>query len=358
MKIDGSPPLSINVIPTKELGALFKNIKVGDTISAFIIKHEGSRAVLEIGGRIISAEFTGGVPDKNNIALTLTAKTSGRIQFSLVDSKAGEHIFKLLSNFSILNDNDTNRIPLQNLAKFINSSNVGFLDINLFLMGIKREKEKERDLTALFNRLLQKGVNFQTLLDINFLMYSRLNPLLFFSYQYMLNLLGRRTFNLKDNIPPPPSAAVENRLKESVEDLLKVIQEDDSDFYSMFKIFFGEDVDSQKYGELIFPDDETFTDFEYLIGEDSVFLKLNFSEIGPLGVLIKYQKEVILIHFLSEKDNLIDFMKENDNLLKSMLNQNNIKKYSIAYFNSKKIVDKLKIWSLDFYTKSEFNIKV
>ena len=355
MKIDTSKGLSISAVSTKEFGSLFKNIKVGDTISAFIIKNEGNRATLEIGGKTITAEFTNGVPNKNNINLVLTAKTPERIQFSLIDSKGSEQMFKLLSNFSILNDNDTNRISLPNLAKFINSANAGFMDINLFLMGIKREKEKERDLPALFNRLLQKGVTLQALSDINLLIYSRLNPLLLFAYQYMLNLLGKRAFNFNDNLHP--SAAEKYSLKESIEDLLKVIQEDDSDFTSMLKIFFDENSDSKNYGKFIFLDDETFTDSEYLIKEDSVFLKLNFSAIGPLEVLIKYRKESILIHFLSEKDNLIDFMKENDSILNNMLNVSGVKKYNIVYYNSKKILDKLKVWSLDFYTKSEFNIK-
>ncbi|MCL1865478.1 MAG: hypothetical protein FWF73_06685 [Spirochaetes bacterium] len=348
MKIDGIKNLSINVISTKELGNIFKNLNVGDTISAFILKNEGNRAALEIGGKTITAEFTNGVPNKNNIDLILTSKTTERIQFSLIESKGSDYIFKLLSNFSILHENDI-KTSLQNLAKFINSANVSFIDINLLLMGIKKEKEKERDLPALLNRLLQKGVTFQTLLNLNYLIYSRLNPLLFFSYQYMLSLTGKKASDFNESF--------NDNFKESIEDLLKVIQEDDSDFESMFKIFFDQNIDSKIYGKSAFPENETFTDIEYLIGEKSVFLKLNFSVIGTLEVLIQNRKGAVSIHFLSEKDNLIDFMKENDNILKNMLNQNDIKKYNIAYYNSKKIVDKLKIWSLDFYTKSEFNVK-
>ena len=347
MKIDGIKGLSINVISTKELGGLFKNINVGDTISASIIKNEGNRAVLEIGGKTITAEFTNGVPNKNSIDLILTAKTAERIQFSLVDNKSSDKIFKLLSNFSIVHDND--KISLQNLAKFINNANVGFMDMNLFFMGMKKDRERDRDLPALFNRLLQKGLTLQALSDINYLIYSRLNPLLFFAYQYMLNFTGKKVFDFNERSY--------DSFKESIEDLLNVIKEDDSDFYSMLKIFFNENNQSKIHGRYAFPEDETFIDFEYLIGEDSVFLKLNFSVIGPLEVMIKDLGKNILIHFLSEKDDLIDFMKENDNLLKGMLNQSNIKKYTIAYFNSKKILDKLKIWSLDFYTKSEFNVK-
>ena len=140
MKINGSKSLSINVISTKELGTLFRNIKVGDTISAFIIKNEGNRAVLDIGGKTITAEFTGGVPNKNSIELILTAKTPERIQFSLTDSKGSDPIFKLLSNFFIQHDSDMSKTSLQNFAKFLNSTNAGLIDINLFLMGIKREK--------------------------------------------------------------------------------------------------------------------------------------------------------------------------------------------------------------------------
>jgi hypothetical protein len=347
VKIDGIKNLSINVISTKELGGLFKNINVGETIPASIIKNEGNRAVLEIGGKTITAEFTHGVPNKNNIDLILTHKTAERIQFSLAENKSSDQIFKLLSNFSIAHDNE--KISLQNLAKFINSTNPGFIDINLFLMGIRRDRERDRDLPALFNRLLQKGATLQALSDINYLIYSRLNPLIFFSYQYLLNLMGKKVFDFNER-------SLDN-FKESIEDLLNVIKEDDSDFNSMLKIFFDENNQSKIYGKYAFPEDETFVDFEYLIGEDSVFFKLNFSATGPLDVMIKDLKKNILIHFLSEKDDLIDFMKENNNLLKSMLDQNDIKKYTIAYFNSKKILDKLKVWGLDFYTKSEFNVK-
>jgi len=347
VKIDGIKGISVNVISTKELGSLFKNINVGDAIPALIIKNEGNRAVLDIGGKTITAEFTHGVPNKNNIDLILTSKTAERIQFSLVENKGSDHIFKLLSNFSILHDNDP-KISLQNLAKFISNTNISFIDINLFLMGIKRDRERDRDLPALLNRLLQKGVNFQTLLNVNYLIYSRLNPLLFFSYQYMLNLIGKKVFDFNERF--------NDDFQESIIDLLRAIKEDD-DFDLMVKNFFDENIKSKIYGKYAFPEDEAFIDFEYLIGEDSVFFRLNFSVIGPLEVLIKDQKKNISIHFLSEKDDLINFMIENDNLLKSMLNKSDIKKYSIAYFNSKKIVDKLKIWSLDSYTKSEFNVK-
>jgi hypothetical protein len=351
VKIDGIKGLSIDVISTKELGTLFKNLKVGDTISASIIKNEGNRAALEIGGKTITAEFTNGVPNKNNIDLILTSKTNERIQFSLIDNKGSEHIFKLLANFSMQHDNDITRASLQNLAKFINSANVNFFEINLFLMGIKKDKERERDIPALFNKLLQRGVTFKPLLNINSLIYSRLNPLLFFSYQYILSFIEKKLFDFNEG-------SYDN-LKESIEELLKVIREDDSDFSSMLRILFNESIKESKiYGRSAFPEDETFTDAEYLIGEESVFLRLNFSVIGALEVLIQNQKGVISINFLSENDDLIDFMKENDNLLKSILNRNNVKKCNIGYFNSKKIVDKLKIWGLDFYTKSEFNVKV
>jgi hypothetical protein len=166
----------------------------------------------------------------------------------------------------------------------------------------------------------------------------------------MLNFIGKKVSDFNEGF--------QDDLKESLKELLKVIQEDDSDFSSMLKIFFDEHMKDKIYGKSAFPEDETFIDFEYLIGEEAVFLKLNFTVIGALEVLIQSQKGAILINFLSGNDDLIDFMKENDNVLKSMLNRNDIKKFNIGYFNSKKIVDKLKIWSLDFYTKSEFNVRV
>jgi len=350
MKISGNQGISVNISAVRELGSLLKNINPGDSVSAFLIRSEGNKALIEIGGKTINAEFTNGVPRDKNIELILTAKSAERIQFALKENETADKLTGFLSPFSMMHEDEVKKSSLQNLARFINTSKPDLMEINLFLLGLKKDGQKEKKGSSFFNHLLLKGVPFQTLVDLSYLIYSKYNPVLFLSYQYMLSLSGRKPLNSgKEN---PAS------FDDAMEDLCTILKEDDSDFSIMLEMIFDDHKSSEIYGDFVFPDDESFTGMEYILKEDSIFLKFDLSSAGVLGVFVKSDKEKVLINFLSGKEEFLSFMKENEGILKQMLEQNGVKKSVIGYFDSKKIVDKLELWSLDFYTKSEFNVKV
>lgn len=350
MKISGNQGISVNISSVRELGSLLKNINPGDSVSASLIRSEGSKALLEIGGKIITAEFTNGIPHDKIIELVLKTKSSEKIQFALKENEPADKLIRFLSPFSMIHEDDVKKSSLQNLARFINTAKPDLIDINLFLLGLKKDGQKEKKGSFFFNHLLQKGVPFQTLINLSYLIYSKYNPVLFMSYQYMLSLAGRKPFNSgKEN-----SASIED----AIDHLCNILKDDDSDFSVMLEMIFDDHEKNDIYGDLVFPDDEHFTGIEYILKEDSVFLKFDLSSAGVLGVFIKSDKDHVLINFLSGKEELLSFMRESEDILKKMLDQNGIKKSIIGYFDSKKIVDKLELWSLDFYTKSEFNVKV
>ena len=194
MKITGNSGISVNISAARELGSLLKNINPGDSISASVIRSEGNKALLEIGGRIITAEFTNGVPRDKIIDLVLTAKSPEKIQFALKENEATDKIFRFLSPFSVMHEDEVKKNSLQNLARFINTAKPDLMDINLFLLGLKKDEQKEKNSSSFFNHLLQKGVPFQTLIDLSYLIYSKYNPVLFMSYQYMLTIVGKKAF--------------------------------------------------------------------------------------------------------------------------------------------------------------------
>jgi hypothetical protein len=350
MKITGNHGISVNISSARELGSLLKNINPGDILSAKVISSEGSKARLDLGGRIITAEFTNGVPNEKNIELILTAKTREMIQFSLKENDPAEKLFRFLSPFAMLHEDEVKNTSLQNLARFINTGKHDFTEINLFLLGLKKDERKDKNTTAFFNRLLLKGVPFQTLIDLSYLVYSKYNPVLFAAYQFMLNMTGRKPLNQQGE----PGFNFE----ESAEHICNLLKEDDADFYLMLDLINDEDKNSEMYGELVFPDDDSFSRVEYILKENSIFFKFDLSAAGSLGVFVKTDKDIVTINFLSEKEDFLLFMKERDDALKELLGINGVKKSIISYFDSKKIVDKLELWSLNFYTKSGFSIKV
>jgi len=350
MKITGNQGISVNIAAARELGSLLKNINPGDSVSAALIRSEGNKALLELGGRFITAEFTNGIPDKKIIDLVLVAKSSEKIQFSIKENVIADKLLKFLSPFSMVQQDEVKQNSLQNLARFINNSKPDLLEINLFLLGFRRDEKKEKTVSSFLNHLLQKGIPFQTLADLTYLIYSKYNPVLFMSYQYMLTMSGKKLFDSgKEDM---------ESFNKATDLFCDILKDDDSDFSLMLDLFFDETKSSELYGELAFPDEDSFSPVRYIIKDDSIFLSFNFSDAGVIGVFIKSDKAQVLINFLSEKDDVLHFMKEREGLLKEMLEQNGLKKSVIGYFDSKKIVDKIELWSLDFYTKSGFNIKI
>jgi len=350
MKITGSPEISVKIPAAKELGALLKNINPGDLISATVIRSEGNRAFLEIGGKIISAEFTNGVPRDKIIDLVLTAKSPEKIQFALKDDTASGKIFRFLSPFSILQEDEVKINSLQNLARFVNSSKPDLVDINMFLLGMKRDEHKWKSQSSFFNHLLQKGVSLQILTDLAYIIYSKYNPVLFASYRFMMAMAGRKTFfSEKQDLA---------LFEDSIGQFCNLLKEDDSDFSVMLDFIFDDPDSIRIYGDIAYPENGTFSGIEYILNNDSVFLKFDLSSVGELEVFIKSEKDRVLINFLSGKEEALLYIKDKEGTLKSMLEQNGVKKSVIGYFDSKKIVDKIKLWSLDFYTKSEFNVKI
>jgi hypothetical protein len=349
MKITGNHGISVNISSARELGSLLRNINPGDSISAKVISSEGSKARLDLGGRIITAEFTNGVPGEKNIELILTAKTRDMIQFSLKENSPAEKLFRFLSPFAMLPEDEIKNTSLQNLARFINTGKHDLTDINLFLLGMRKDDRRDKNTTAFFNRLLLKGVPFQTLIDLSYLVYSKYNPVFFAAYQFMLSMSGRKPFN--------QHGEKASSFEETADHLCALLKEDDADFYLMLDLISDEDKNSEMYGELAFPDDDGFSRVEYIFNENSIFFKFDLSAAGQLGVFVKSDKDIVTINFLSEKNDFILFMKEREDALRDLLGNSGVKKNIISYFDSKKIVDKLELWSLDFYTKSGFNIK-
>ena len=348
MKITGNTGVSLSISQVRELGSLLKNIHPGDSISAAVIRSEGNKAALEIGGRIITAEFTNGVPRDKIIELVLTAKTPDKIQFSLKENEVSDRIFRFLAPFALTHEEEIKNSSLQNLARFINLTKPDLTEINMFLMGLKKEEKKDKTGAAFFNHLLQKGIPFQSLIDLSYIIYSKYNPVLFMSYQYLLAMAGKKTFYFKND----DSLSIED----AMDDLCNALKDDDLDFSLMLDLILDEHKNSEIYGNMAFPEDEDFSNIEYIIKDESLFLKFDLSS-GVLGVFVKSDKERILINFFLEKEEFLSFIKENDGVLKEMLERNGVKKSVVGYFDSKKIVDKIELWSADFYTKSGFNVK-
>jgi len=328
MKITSNQGLVIKIPAGKESFSLIKNINQGDILSATIIRAEGNRAILETAGKHITVEFTGGIPGTKIINLILMEKSPDKIVFALAGDEKPDKIFSLLSSFSLISEEEFKKNTLQTFARYINTARPDLMDINLFFLGLKNEKERGRKNSVLFRNLQQKGIPYQTLIDLAYIIYSRYNPLLFQAYRYLLNFTEKKS-SLNHG-------SGHDSLEEAIDSICDFLKEDDADFSIMLDLIFDDNTNNMSYGFMAFPDGKSFSDAEFILHDDSVFLKLDLSSTGIIEVFVRLLNDSVLINFLSEKEDVVQFLEQNEGILKKMLEQNNVKKSSIAYYNSKK----------------------
>jgi viroplasmin and RNaseH domain-containing protein len=199
-------------------------------------------------------------------------------------------------------------------------------------------------------KLQQKGISHQALVDLAYIIYSRYNPVIYRAFKYLLNITGKKTGFLHDE----DTAS----MKKTTDSLCNILNEEDTDFSVMLDLIFDDDKDNMSYGRMAVPDGEKFTDAEFVLHNESVFLKLDLSATGLLEVFVRSDKDSVLINFFTEKEDVLKFLEGSKDILKKMLEQAHVKKSTIGYYNSKKVVEKINLWCVNFYTKSGFNIKV
>ena len=73
---------------------------------------------------------------------------------------------------------------------------------------------------------------------------------------------------------------------------------------------------------------------------------------------VRNDQNYTFVSIFSDNEDIISFLMERRDILKRNLELVNVKKPVIAYYNSKKMIDKLDIWRTDFYIKRDFDVKV
>ena len=346
MKVNDSKAiLSISLKGDRSIYHAVKNLKIGESVAAGIIKSEGREAILDIRGKRVRAEFLNGVPDRKVVELILTDKSASSVVFRLADKNSGDNLSGTLPMLTLLSEKELQNISIHSLVKFITGGRPDLLELNLFLLGLRKD-DKKSGRADLFTLLKQRGASFNSLVYLNYLL-SRNTP--FMVIQYLFPITGdNRKMNHHSVVTAEPD-----------DELFDIIGNEDNDLIKAIIDLFSDNNNGKAlYEEAFLPGDEEFIKCEYVYYENGFFCTLELSALGRLDIIIKDYDDTINIMLFSEKDDVLIYLNEKKENLENILEQNNIKNAIILVSDRKKMVDKISMWATEFYMKSGFDVKV
>ncbi len=347
MKIINQQLLSITLKQGKDTASLFNDLRIGERISAKIIKSDGRSAEIEFRGKRIIADFMAGVPSNSSVDLILSERTPERIAFSIAGRPATDEFIKLILSLSVISESGVKEQQLYNLVKFLGNGRIDLLNLNLFLAGITKDRKGGKSSTDIFNSLIKKGVPYNILVDLSFLIAGRAGEVFLAAYY---SIMKRDKKGEQD--------WTEDNIDDKVDSICRSFAEDDEALAELLTLISGEQKQERGYGEIPLPDGDGFSKLVYIVNENAFFFDINFSALGKISASIKSEKYGTIVNIFSDNNDIIAFLKDRIEILKRNLEMVNVKKPVITYYNSRKMIDKLDFLRTDFYIKRDFDVKI
>jgi hypothetical protein len=320
---------------------LLNNIKQGSRISAVIAEKIGQKhALLNIGGNLVRAEFLQGVPDSGNVFLILEKKSNSNLIFRLENTTQQEAVKSELLEFVIVNKNELNKNLIYDLKLYLKQGGTTLFALNNSILRLAENDEKKKNdkIISLLNKLLSKGLKYDNLMSIAFLL-NKGNPAAIQQFYFILSQVipGRHKDFFK----------LDNKISEQIMEFTglidKLLSKDEK--YEIIKEILVTIENSQgkevQYGEIIFFDDNEFKLCKFIYNKNNIIIFLNLSYLGNLEILIKDEGAQISSVFCCENDESISALKDNIDLLQSSLKLHGKKKFFASFYNNKKAIEKI-----------------
>ncbi len=335
----------------------FKDIPAGAEIRAKIIERTGSNsAIMEIQGRRVKAEFTGGLPEKNSLVLKLEGSAGNGYTFRLIREPDGK-FFDALLDYTIFSRPFLMKRGLETWRQF-GSDFTGIFELNRRLAGSDGKNSGKGDSTLnLLNSLLKMGLNRDSIINLSLLLQeTELSPAVL-SFLYALTgagqLSGRKKDVLKNLEIEAVISDIINQLDTIEESSLKDKVIDDI-IELLLSIQMGKDECTD--GEMYIFEEPEFRSIRYLFSKDSLIFALNFSNLGNIEIIGKKSSGAIYLSLFSENENVISILKDSVGKIYDEFSDLNLN-VTINFFNTKILLDKIKEISSSFMINSTIDFR-
>ncbi len=320
------------------------NLKQGSRLSASIVERlDQKHAILNISGSLLRVEFRKSIPDSTNITLIFEKKAGNNFLFRIADQARQEELKSELLRSTVFNNTEIHKSLIYDLKLYIKQGINSIFALNKAFLGTaenyKKEKSKADKITDLFNKLLLKGLKYETLMHISSYIYKG-NESIFRQFYFILAQIMPDTYKhffkqenskISEQIIEFTSLIDKSLLKdekiETIRNILDIIKENPAK--------------DDRSGEIIFFDDNKFKTCRYINYRNNILLSFNLSHLGNMDILIKDEKTFYTLAFYCEEDNSLGALKSDINILKSSLKQYGRNKFHINFYNSGKVIKKI-----------------
>ena len=349
MKIDARN--SIRIATYSGLRDVLKGLEKGTVLSASVIHREGKNdALLEINGRRIRAEFTGGAPGAGKkILLRLESAHGNAYLFRLIHDNPKNAFPGNIFEISIFQKDilDTvGRHGIFNLVKhFSNPGNTVF-SINLFLHRMENKSETRSSIIGeLMEKMIKKGVSKKSLSALSYLLLPESSCLIPLVSAFEDDFIFKEKKNNEDlrQIIEDIISEIDNILPES--EKLELIES----LLRHYVNYQGEKT-GQGAGELPFFKNGMYRPIMYLYHGGSWLFSLDLSNLGTVDVLAATVQKKSAVKIYTYREDAFLSLKESLDELKSELRAK-VPDINIELFQGNIIIDKM----VEIYSHVDIN---
>ncbi len=351
MKIEAQTIIKIDG-RTRDSGPL-RALEKGSEVTARILERMGPRkAVLDIYGRRVNAEFLKGVPSAATVLLRLEDVTHTSFIFNLVEPAGTEEIIEQIARATIFDLRIFGKNFFHESGRLLPNRLFGIFELNAFYLSLIMKKEKkDLGIAKFLNKLLKQGLGKDALLELSILLSGANNGIVF-----VLPLLAKLGLDRMGLHEWPRRQAKDWRksVDQIVAQLGKIDDKDEQLSVVQQLIWYLSDASvaasGWEFGEIAFFDDETFHPLRYMGSEKSWIFSVEFSSIGRIDILIKDLKSGCHVSIFCARDDIVTALQESGAELEKDLNEIKPPVF-INYYNMPKALNKI----VEIYSRYSVN---
>lgn len=364
MKINENTKIAVSGrINSREI---VEHLQGGSRINARVLERlSGTRAVIEINGHQMQAEFVKGVPVEKNFSLILENKNGDTLFFRLAgDDKKIAYLSKL-AEFTVYNIEDLIKMNLSKLGHQLKNGLTGIFEFNKLLLFIKNgQKERRSKIPDILKKMQALNVKSENLIFFSFLFSGLRGNNLLYLLPLLSVLCGKNPRRgEEDYLKLQDEEAASRMVQDFIEDLENGLKEEKSDI-SILRDLLEElqpeaiaAIKDARIGILPYFDNE-FRLLHYLVRANTFLVSIELSIMGRIEVLVRDMGQVLSVMIFCENETIKDALNMRLKELKDDVNSASKKSAQIFVYVTKNIVENIIEINFPFISNSVLDVKV
>jgi len=341
---------------------VFSRAGAGDRFRAKIVERPGgNRAVLDVYGSRISAEFLKGVPAGRYITLVLSRVTGNALYFTIQES-SGPEAGGLLGRYTLLEAAEL-KLPAMGTGLFgERGAPSGIFELNqLLLMQCGYDFGGRSSLAAVLNRLRLAGIKMENLEVFSYLFWNIRG----INLDYLMALVdtfGQKERNSAGKRKETPVKTAKQLIEGLTEDIekLSAARRDEAEWALNELLTMAGAANSEARKGLVggtFPwfDGYDFRDAELIAAEDSLLVRVVYSALGRITVLARELPREADVGIFCENSVSLNYLREDMEELRATLSSGMVMNVELNVFLEGLILEKIIESVKELFTRGGFS---